>query len=126
MKYYLLILILNYIIVLGYKVKELNHSYIHTILNKMIENEENIEEIFRTYHQLYNKQEKYFLDSEQAKQRLSAFKDSLSFIKHSNSLNTTYTLGLTAFADMTQEEYISTLDSSLHERLENNKLLYTE
>jgi xylem cysteine proteinase len=51
--------------------------------------------------------------------RMSIFADNLALIEQSNSIQSEYKLGLTAFADLTQEEFSSLFLSKVEQ--ENNE-----
>jgi C1A family cysteine protease len=58
---------------------------------------------FEMYHTMFNKQ--YLLNSEEAVRRKAIFSENYKKIKEHNSLNNLYTLDLTEFADLSEEEF---------------------
>jgi hypothetical protein len=59
--------------------------------------------LFRAYHEVYRKQ--YDLDSVEGVRRYKIFKENMKYIQEENSKGHSYTLGITPFTDMTNEEY---------------------
>lgn len=64
-------------------------------------------EMFKSWHAIFNRA--YDINSETGLQRYKIFKANLKFIKSVNDKNLGYTLGLTPFTDMTQEEFEKTM-----------------
>lgn len=60
-------------------------------------------ELFKAYHSVYGKE--YDLNTEEGVRRYRIFKDNLKYINEVNSQQDNFKLGLTPFADMTNEEY---------------------
>src|SRR5690606_15907257 len=51
----------------------------------------------------------YDFSTEQGKYRFAVFKDNLNYIKSENAKQNSYKLGITPFADLTNEEYQKTV-----------------
>lgn len=60
-------------------------------------------ELFKAYHEVFGKE--YDLNTEEGLRRYRIFKDNLNYIRQENAKGHEYKLGITPFADMTNEEY---------------------
>lgn len=84
----------------------------NSILNKPIEDQ------FKIWHYVMNKP--YTLNSEEAERKLKIYKESVKLIKESNEVNKSYTLGLSTFADMSDEEFNKLYDISNSLKINND------
>ncbi len=100
MKFPLFFIIISFIILL---------NTIHTkdYVDKIIANfmTGSPESLFKVYHMLFKKDQEYFLESPRGQLKLKVFEANLKFINEQNSKNLSYTLGITPFTDLTNEEY---------------------
>lgn len=78
-----------------------SHRVIKTILGKHMDSHP--EEIFKVYHYLHKKD--YDIHSEEGRSRYNVFHINLQKIREHNKQRRGFTLGLTPFADITNEEF---------------------
>jgi len=75
------------------------------------------ERVFREWQKVFGKAEEYAkLNSSEIEQRFQTFMSNRQAIDQHNALNTSYTLGLNAFADMTKAQYRALHPKRSHRR----------
>ena len=85
-----------------------------SILNYQERTEAEVKAMFEAW---MVRQGKLYNSLPEKERRFEIFKDNLRFIEERNAMNLTYKLGLTRFADLTNEEYRSRYLSRVDERL---------
>jgi C1A family cysteine protease len=96
-------------------------NYCNKYLNKPIENIENIHSKWTPFIGFFINYNKYYETFIDIVNRFLIFHDNLNFIEnHNKNTNSSYTLEINYFADLTNEEYINYIKSDYNKKSQNN------